>query len=268
MARRRKLRLAVFKLASCDGCQLTLLDCEDELLAIAGRVEIAHFVEASSRMAPDGPFDLVLVEGSVSTPEQIELVRRVRAATRTLVSIGACATAGGIQALRNFRDTSEFLRIVYARPDYIDTLSTSSPVSTYVKVDLELQGCPISKRDLIEVITAYLVGRKPGLSSESVCMECKRRGLVCVLVARDEPCLGPVTRTGCGALCPAYARACYGCFGPKEAPNTRSLADRFRADGMVPAEALRRFRGIYNQAPPFRDESERHEQEERDERRE
>lgn len=253
-------RLGVFKLASCDGCQLTLLDCEDELLAIAGRVEIVHFVEASSRKAPGGPFDLVLIEGSVSTPEQVETVRRVRAATRTLVTIGACATAGGIQALRNFRDSNEFLRIVYARPEHIDTLATSTPVSAHVKVDLELQGCPIAKHELLEVITAFLLGRKPGISNESVCMECKRRGLVCVLVARDEPCLGPVTHAGCGALCPGYARGCYGCFGPKESPNTQALAARFRADGMVPAEALRRFRGIYNQAPAFRDESVRHEQ--------
>ena len=252
-------RLGVFKLASCDGCQLTLLDCEDELLALAERVEIVHFVEASSRLAPEGPFDLVLIEGSVSTPEQLERVRQVRAATKRLVTIGACATAGGIQALRNGRDTSAFLRVVYARPEYIDTLASSTPVSAHVKVDFELQGCPISKAQLLEVITAFLVGRKPGVSNESVCMECKRRGLVCVLVARNEPCLGPVTHAGCGALCPGYSRACYGCFGPKESPNTASLAARFAGDGMAKGDLVRRFRGIYNQAAPFRDEADRHE---------
>lgn len=249
----------MFKLASCDGCQLTLLDCEDELLGIAERIEIVHFVEASSRLAPDGPFDLVLMEGSVSTPAQQEAVRRVRAATKRLVTIGACATAGGLQALRNGRDSAELQRVVYARPEYIDTLATSTPVSAHVKVDFELQGCPISKRQLIEVITAFLVGRKPGISSESVCMECKRRGLVCVLVARGEPCLGPVTHAGCGALCPGYARACYACYGQKESPNTAALAARFAADGMVPVDRVRRFRGIYNQAPAFRDEADRHE---------
>ncbi len=252
-------RLGVFKLASCDGCQLTLLDCEDELLALAERVEIVHFVEASSRLAPEGPFDLVLIEGSVSTTEQLERVRQVRAATKRLVTIGACATAGGIQALRNGRDTSAFLRVVYARPEYIDTLASSTPVSAHVKVDFELQGCPITKAQLLEVITAFLVGRKPGISSESVCMECKRRGLVCVLVARNEPCLGPVTHAGCGALCPGYSRACYGCFGPKESPNTASLAARFAGDGMAKADLVRRFRGIYNQSTAFRDEADRHE---------
>ena len=252
-------RLGVFKLASCDGCPLTLLDCEDELLPLAERVEIVHFVEASSRLAPEGPFDLVLIEGSVSTPEQLERVKQVRAATKRLVTIGACATAGGVQALRNGRDTSAFLRVVYARPEYIDTLATSTAVSAHVKVDFELQGCPITKAQLLEVITAFLVGRKPGISNESVCMECKRRGLVCVLVARDEPCLGPVTHAGCGALCPGYSRACYGCFGPKESPNTASLAARFAGDGMAEADLVRRFRGIYNQATAFRDEADRHE---------
>ena len=255
-------RLGVFKLASCDGCQLTVLDCEDELLPLAERVEIVHFTEASSRTAPEGPFDLVLIEGSVTTPEQLETVHRVRERARMMVAIGACATAGGIQALRNFADVDEFRRIVYASPQYIETLATSTPVSAHVKVDLELQGCPISKQQLLELITAILVGRKLAPSDESVCMECKRRGLVCVLVAHDEPCMGPVTRAGCGALCPAYARGCYGCFGPKEAPNARSLGERFRQAGLVPVEALRKFRGIYNQAPVFREESARHERDE------
>lgn len=259
MAAGSRPRLGVFKLASCDGCQLTLLDCEDELLAVAGAVEIVRFAEASSRPDDGGSFDLTLLEGSVSTPEQLALVHRLRARSKRLVTIGACATAGGIQALRNWADSKEILSVVYARPEYIRSLATSTPVAAHVPVDFELRGCPIAKEQLLELITAMLVGRKPGIRNESVCMECKRRGNVCVTVARGEPCLGPVTHTGCGALCPSYDRGCYGCYGPRERANTGSLADWFLREGMVPAEALRRFRGINGWSEAFRKESERHE---------
>lgn len=251
-----KPRLAVFKLASCDGCQLQLLSCEDELLAIAGALDIVLFAEATSRKDDGGDFDLTLVEGSVSTKEQLEHLHDIRKRSRFLVSIGACATAGGIQALRNWRDVDEMIRIVYARPSYIDTLARSTPISDHVKVDFELRGCPIDKAQLIEVITSFLVGRKPRIRDEAVCMECKRRGTVCVLVTRSEPCLGPVTHAGCGALCPTFARGCYGCFGPKEQPSTASLSARFASDGMVSEERLRRFRGFTGWSEAFRAQSE------------
>jgi coenzyme F420-reducing hydrogenase gamma subunit len=259
MAAPGRPRLGVFKLASCDGCQLTLLDCEDELLAVAGAIDIVRFAELTSRADDGAPFDLTLIEGSVSTPEQLEAVHRLRARSKKLVTIGACANAGGIQALRNWADSDEFRRVVYARPEYVATLATSTPVAAHVPVDFELRGCPIAKEQLVELITAMLAGRRPGIRNESVCLECKRRGNVCVTVARGEPCLGPVTHAGCGALCPSYDRGCYGCFGPRERANTRSLADWFIREGMVPAEALRRFRGINNWAEAFREESKRHE---------
>jgi coenzyme F420-reducing hydrogenase gamma subunit len=249
----------VFKLASCDGCQLTVLDCEDELLALAEAVDIVHFPEASSSMAPAGPFDLVLVEGSITTREQLEELRHIRASTRALVAIGACATSGGIQALRNFADVEEFTRVVYARPEYIDTLATSTPISDHVQVDFELRGCPIDKRQLLEVISAFLAGRKPAIANESVCMECKRRGTVCVVVARGEACLGPITHAGCGAICPAFARGCYGCFGPKERPNTGALTDHLKARGASSQQIVRKLRLFTGNAPDFRKESERHE---------
>lgn len=223
--------LAVFKLASCDGCQLTVLDCEDELLTLAGRVRIAHFLEASSAVEP-GPYDVVLVEGSITTTADAERIRRIRAEARVLVAIGACATAGGIQALRNFGDVAEFASVVYARPDYIETLATSTAVADHVPVDFELRGCPIDRRQLLEVLTAFLAGRKPDLPDTSVCTECKRRGLTCVMVAEGTPCLGPVTHAGCGALCPAYRRGCFGCFGPMAKPNVAALLPRLRETGM------------------------------------
>jgi sulfhydrogenase subunit delta len=237
----RKPKLAVWKFASCDGCQLSLLDCEDELLALAGEVEIAYFLEAR-RATVKGPYDLSLVEGSVTTGHDAERIRQVRQASRKLVTIGACATAGGIQALRNFANVNDFLSIVYASPEYVSTLETSTPISAHVPVDFELNGCPINKRQLLEVISAFLHGRKPNVSSASVCMECKRRGTVCVMVAHGTPCLGPVTHAGCGAICPAYNRGCYGCFGPMETPNTVSLTRQLKVLGMGDLGVERVFR--------------------------
>ncbi|MGW3498051.1 NADH-quinone oxidoreductase subunit B family protein [Streptomyces sp. NPDC001020] len=224
-------RLGVFKFASCDGCQLTLLDCEDELLGLADELEIVYFLEASSDIAP-GPYDLSLVDGSISTPEHVERIRRIRAESRHLVTLGACATAGGIQALRNYADVTEYMETVYARPDYIETLATSTPISAHVPVDFELRGCPIDRTQLLEVITAFLAGRKPGIPDHSVCFSCKQRGNVCVLVAHGTPCLGPVTHAGCGALCPTYGRGCYGCFGPAATTNLGALIPVLRHDGM------------------------------------
>jgi coenzyme F420-reducing hydrogenase gamma subunit len=250
-------RLAVWKFASCDGCQLSLLDCEDELLEIAGAVELAYFPEATSTVTP-GPFDLSLVEGSITTLHDAERIREVRAQSRVLVTIGACATAGGIQALRNFRDHAAMMATVYARPEYIATLATSTAIGDHVKVDFELRGCPIDKHQLLEVISAHLHGRKPSVAHHAACLECKMRGNVCVMVARGMPCLGPVTHDGCGALCPSYARGCYGCFGPSDAPRTRPLADRLIALGTPRAEVRRLFATFNAAAPAFREEANRH----------
>jgi sulfhydrogenase subunit delta len=237
----RKPKLAVWKFASCDGCQLSLLDCEDELLSIVGEVDVAYFLEASSGTV-EGPYDLSLVEGSVTTAHDAERIREVRRVSRNVVTIGACATAGGVQALRNFAEVEDFLSVVYASPEFVSTLETSTPISAHVKVDYELHGCPINKRQLLEVITAFLHGRRPGIPSTSVCTECKRRGNVCVMVAHGTPCLGPVTHAGCGALCPTYNRGCYGCFGPMETPNTVAMTRELRVLGMDGRSIDRVFR--------------------------
>jgi len=255
MAEQRKKKLAVWKFASCDGCQLSLLDCEDELLALAGEVEIANFLEAS-RAVVRGPYDLSLVEGSITTAEDAERIQQVRRQSKRLVTIGACATAGGIQALRNFADVDEFVSIVYATPDYISTLETSTPISAHVTVDFELHGCPVNKLQLLEVISAYLNERRPAVPGYSVCLECKRRGNVCVMVAHGTPCLGPVTQAGCGAICPSYNRGCYGCFGPMESPNTPALVREWKKLGSTGKDVQRVFAGVNVGAEPFRKESE------------
>ncbi len=237
-------KLAVFKFASCDGCQLSLLDCEDELLAVAESVTIANFPEASREVLA-GPYDLSLVEGSITTPHDADRIQEVRAQSRFLVTIGACATAGGIQALRNWADAGEYAAFVYPRPDDIETLATSTPIAAHVDVDYELAGCPVSKAQLVEVIAAFTQGRKPAIPSHSVCVDCKLRGAACVMVGHGTPCLGPVTRAGCGALCPAYHRGCYGCFGPMESPNLDALLAWWRELGVDDADSTRALR-TYN----------------------
>ena len=255
-----KPKLAVFKFASCDGCQLSLLDAEDELLAVAGAVQIANFLEASREVVP-GPYDLTLVEGSITTPDDARRIREVRNESKFLVTIGACATAGGIQALRNWKDVDEFTRSVYAHPEYIDTLEKSTPIAQHVPVDFELRGCPIDKYQLLEVIAAFLQGRRPNIPEYSVCVECKRRATTCVMVASGTPCLGPVTQAGCGAICPAYNRGCYGCFGPMESPNTVALGTWWKGLGVSNRELVDAFRSFNAFAEPFRAASDRYEEE-------
>jgi coenzyme F420-reducing hydrogenase gamma subunit len=248
-----KPRVAVFKMASCDGCQLQLLDAEEALLELAGAIEIVNFAEASSDMRP-GPYDVTLVEGSMSAPEQLEQIEQIREQSTYLITIGACATSGGIQALRNIQDHDRFVRTVYPNPEFVRSLERSTPIADHVKVDLELSGCPIDRGELLTVISALLRGAMPRISTSPVCVECKRRGYVCVVVAKGEACLGPVTRTGCGALCPGFGRGCYGCFGPAQASNnTEALGKRFIELGLTPKETSDRFRFITGWAPAFKE---------------
>jgi coenzyme F420-reducing hydrogenase gamma subunit len=207
-----------------------------------------------------GRYDIGLVEGSITTHHDAERIQQVRRQCRKLITIGACATAGGIQALRNWQEVDEFVRAVYATPQYISTLRLSTPIAEHVPVDFELRGCPINKHQLIELISATLAGRKPNVPTYSVCMECKRQGNVCIAVAQGVPCLGPVTHAGCGALCPTFNRGCYGCYGPMESPNTESLSSQFRILGQSDQQIGRAFRGFNAWAWQFRKASEECEQ--------
>jgi sulfhydrogenase subunit delta len=251
VAARPRLRVGIVKMASCDGCQLTLLDLEDELLAIADRFELVEFPEASS-LRSAGPYDVLLVEGAVSTPDQAAEIVELRRKAKLLVSIGACASYGGIQALRNWSDHDAIRAAVYAHPEYVESLNAATPVSEHVKVDAELHGCPISPDQLREVLVSVAVGRRPQIREEAVCLECKRRGTVCVMVAEGLPCLGPVTQSGCGALCPSFRRGCFGCFGPREQANTTSLARTLAGAGREDEEVARLFAGVTGWSGPFR----------------
>lgn len=261
-----KPKLAVYKLTSCDGCQLSLLELEDELLELTDAVELAFFKEATSTELP-GPYDVALVEGSISTPKHLDEIRHIRASAKTLVAIGACATAGGIQALRNFANVRAFTELVYASPEHIQTLERSTAISAHVKVDLELRGCPVDKRQLLDALLALLHGRRPNVRSNAVCVDCKLAQNPCLLVL-GQPCLGPVVHAGCGALCPTYGRGCYGCFGPSEAADPAragaesserfvSLEAVLRKRGLGPRELSAAYRTFNAGAPAFEAESRR-----------
>lgn len=251
-----KPKLGVFKFASCDGCQLSLLAAEDHLLDVAGAIDIAYFLEATSRIEP-GPYDITLVEGSITTHHDAARIQQIRRESKFLITIGACATSGGIQALRNWADCEEFVSSVYARPDYISTLATSTAIADHIPVDFELRGCPINQYQLIEVIQSLLAGRRPRTPVHSVCLDCKRRGTVCVMVAQGTPCLGPVTQAGCGAICPAFDRGCYGCYGAAAQSNLVSLSSQFAKDGMPREQIVQNLRGFNSYGLEFRKESNR-----------
>lgn len=243
-------RVAVHKFSSCDGCQLAFLNLGEDLLALAERVDLVHFAEAGP-LDPDAEVDLAFVEGSVSTPEDLERIQRIRRHSRMLIAIGACATAGGIQALRNGADGAPWIAQIYGHPDAVASLERSTPISSHVAVDFELWGCPVSGPQILAVVNSLLLGVAPREDADKVCTECKRRNFACVMVSRGIPCMGPVTRAGCGALCPGLGRDCYGCYGPAENANTDALAAQLGRQGLDPPAIVRRFRSINSQAPAF-----------------
>jgi sulfhydrogenase subunit delta len=245
-----KPRVAVHKFSSCDGCQLALLNLGEDLLTLAERVDLVHFAEAGA-LDPDTDVEVAFVEGSVSTPEDLERIQRIRQHSRVLIAIGACATSGGIQALRNGADSEGWGAQIYAHPEALSSLRLSTPIASHVKVDFELWGCPVNSRQMLAVINSLLLGVTPRDNADKVCTECKRQGYPCVMVTHGIACMGPVTSAGCGALCPSLGRDCYGCYGPAENANTDALAAQFVRQGLTPQAIMQRFQTINSQAPVF-----------------
>lgn len=255
-----KPRIAVHKFASCSGCQLAFINMGEDLVTLSELVDIVHFVEAGP-LGPEDEVDIAFIEGSITTPEDVERLERIRTNSKYLITVGACATSGGIQALRNNADTDAWMQSVYAKPEYIETLSTSAAIANHVKVDFELWGCPVDVRQMLAAVRSLLFGVPPVDANEKVCQECKRKGTPCVIVTKQQACMGPVTRTGCGALCPSFGAACYACYGPAENPNTESLGQRFTGFGLSADAVARRFLSINNAAPAFAEAGKRWNQE-------
>jgi len=247
-----KLKVAVHKFASCDGCQLAFLNAGEDLLLLSELVEFVHFAEAGA-VNEDYKVDIAIVEGSVCTPDDLMRINRIRNNSKFLITIGACATAGGLQALRNMANGEQWLADIYAQPEHVNSLATATSIAEHVKVDLELWGCPINARQLLQALRGLLWNSMPPAVTEKVCMECKRHLAVCVMVTQDKPCMGPVTLTGCGAICPRYGRDCYACFGPAENVNMESLGVRFQGFGLLPNDIANRFLFINSGAKAFND---------------
>lgn len=227
----KRPRIGVFKFTSCDGCLLGILNLEEEFLRLADLFRIDYFPEATDRPLR-GRFDIAIIEGSITTPLQKEEIINTRERARYLITVGACATSGGIQALRNWMVLESLKGYVYPDPQSIESLSISTPISDHVYVDYEIWGCPVTTSSVSEVLASFLIEKRPALPQYSLCMECKRVPLPCILVAGGEPCLGPITRAGCDALCPSFSHACYGCFGPRDGANIESLLNKFRESGL------------------------------------
>lgn len=245
-----KPKLAIHKFTSCDGCQLAFLNAGEALLTLSDLVEFVHFAEAGA-IDLETKVEIAFVEGSISTPDEMNRIKKIRKNSQYIITIGACATAGGIQALRNLSDSKEWMASIYTTPEHIKTLSTSTPISHHIKVDCELWGCPASTEQVLDAIRSFLSNARPRIKRDSVCIECKRKSNVCVLVTKKQACMGPVTQTGCGALCPSMGRACYACYGPKENSNATSLGHRFESIGFTKEAIAHQFLHINNQASVF-----------------
>ena len=246
-----KTTVAIFKFSSCDGCQLQLLNMEDELMALAGEVE--HGLLPGSPPRARSPARTTSPWWKVRSPRRMKSngSSRSAASPNSWSRWAPAPPSGGIQALRNFADADEYARTVYQHPEFLHYLPKATPIAEHVPVDLELWGCPINRVEVLEVITALLQNRKPILPQHSVCLDCKRRGTVCVMVAKGTQCLGPVTQAGCNALCPSCGRGCYGCFGPMQNMDMQTLIPTLRSMERQPGDTVRLLRHVAGYAPAF-----------------
>ncbi|MBD3404742.1 MAG: oxidoreductase [Candidatus Lokiarchaeota archaeon] len=239
MGNNGKPTVGIFGFTGCAGCQLNILNLEDHLLDIIGLVDIKTWVMAKAEN-DDGPWDVAFVEGSIAKSTDIERIKNIREKSGVLVAIGACATHGGLPALRNFADTDEWKKEVYG-DDYerIDAIDIK-PVSHYVKVDYALPGCPMDKAEFVEAVKALLIGKTPYIPQYSVCGECKAKENVCLL-KEGKFCMGPVVQAGCDALCPTYGAPCEGCRGPAPEANWAAEVEILKKIGATSEDVKRRF---------------------------
>ncbi len=237
-----KLKVGIYGLTGCGGDQLTILNCEDELLEIAAAMDLVSFLMAKSDNQ-EGALDLALVEGSVSTKDNEDLVQDVRSRSKTLVTIGSCSCFGGPQAMKAGDGAwNERMEKIYgpSRPHPTEPME-ARPVSAVVKVDYRIPGCPISKGQFLQTLSRILRGASPDQPVLPVCVECKFRENECLLL-KGLPCLGPVTAAGCGAVCPSYSVPCIACFGPVDEANVAAEYGLLLEKGFAKEEIVRRMR--------------------------
>jgi len=253
MSTEKRLRVAVYKFTGCAGCQMEFLRLEDELLELTKKIEFVYFMMIQNRDELER-YDICFVEGSVSTPRELEEIKMIRANTRTLVAFGDCAVTGCVPSIRNWLSQSEAEKVVYKDTSPIRSFKVGG-IGEYVPVDLTLPGCPPHKNMILEAITASLLEIRPDLRMHSVCVECKLRENVCILTSLGKACMGPVTRAGCGAICPTYGRECEGCYGPMSDASPASLAAEFHKLGVSSQDLVRKFRKYAGTSKEFEEVS-------------
>jgi len=253
MSSKSKPRVAVYKFTGCAGCQMELLRLEDELLDIAEKIEFVYFMMAQNRDELEC-YDICFVEGSVSTPRELQEIKMIRAQTKTLIAFGDCAITGCVPSIKNWLPQSDVEKTVYKNTSPIRSIKING-IGEYVPVDLVLPGCPPHKNLILKAIESSLLGIKPDLRMHAVCMECKLRENVCILTSLGKLCMGPVTRAGCGAICPTYERECEGCYGPMSDANPSALSAEFRKLGISADDLMRKFRKYAGMSKEFRESS-------------
>ncbi|MCD6364965.1 MAG: NADH:ubiquinone oxidoreductase [Planctomycetes bacterium] len=233
-----KPRVAFFDFAGCEGDQLQIINLEEKLLDLLELVEIVSFREASTAHSDD--YDIAFIEGSITREADAERLKEIRKNAKLVVAIGACATIGGINALKNLHSLDEVKRYVYGDDaKFFDTYATR-PVDAVVKVDAYVHGCPIDRDEFLRVVKALLIGKKPELPNHPVCVECKAAENVCVF-EKGQFCMGPVTRAGCNACCVTQGSICWGCRGFVDNPNTDAQKEILAKYGLDLRDVMRKF---------------------------
>jgi coenzyme F420-reducing hydrogenase gamma subunit len=238
-----KPKVAFFDFTSCEGCQLDALNLNgEELIALLNAVDIVNFREVKTKREDN--YDIAFVEGSITRETEIPRLQKIRSQAKVLVALGACAGIGGVNCLKNHMPMEEALRIVYGKDaKYYDTIP-ARPLNAVVPVDFYVRGCPPTTTELLKVIKALLLGKKPDIPGYPVCVECKMANNVCVF-ERGMTCLGPVTRAGCGAICVTSGRHCWGCRGLVDEPNIDSEKDILQKYGLTVDQMIEKFK-IYD----------------------
>jgi sulfhydrogenase subunit delta len=236
----KKPKLGFFKYSCCAGCEFQFMYFQKYVPETLTGFDFVYARMMKSGGNPDGPFDVALVEGTITESWQADELKKIREQSRLLFAIGTCAIDGGIPAIKATIPEIEAERKVYKKLSSVHSIRPHA-IDAYVKVDGYIRGCPPGERDLYEALSSVLAGKKPDFLEYSVCIECKLKGNICVLVAYAMPCMGPVTNAGCGALCPSMNRACYSCFGPMKQANGPALAKKFKMMGLPKDDIVRKF---------------------------
>jgi len=239
-----KPKVAFFDFASCEGCQLQIINLEESILDLINIVDVVSFREAMKEHADN--YEIAFIEGSIVRPMDEERLKKIRERANILVALGACACIGGVNSLRNQYTAEEVKSMVYGDADmkdnaFFDILPETKAVDEVVRVDYYIPGCPINRDEFARVVTALALGKKPVLPNYPVCVECKKNGNICVF-EEGKFCLGPVTRAGCGAICPTNQDGCEGCRGLLDDPNTQSELEVLQKYGLTLKEALDQFK--------------------------